>query len=56
MDSQDKLDEALRDWSPADEDMLDAFLLLHNEHLERAIQSVTDINQLLKGIRQELET
>lgn len=56
MDSQDKLDEALRDLSPADEDMLDAFFAFANEHLERAIQTVTDINQLLKEIKQELET
>ena len=56
MDSQDKRDEALRDLSPADEDMLDAFFAFANEHLERAIQTVTDINQLLKEIKQELET
>lgn len=53
MDSQDKLDEALRDLSPADEDMFDAFA---NKHLERAIQTVMDISQLLKEIKQELET
>ena len=53
MDSQDKLDEALRDLSPADEDMLDAFFAFANEHVERAIQTVTDINQLLKEIKQE---
>ena len=53
MDSQDKLDEALRDLSPADEDMLDAFSAFANEHVERAIQTVTDINQLLKEIKQE---
>ena len=53
MGSQDKLDEALRDLSPADEDMLDAFFAFANEHLERAVQTVTDINQPLKEIKQE---
>ena len=54
MDSQDKLAEALRDLSPVDEDMPDAFFAFANEHLKRAIQTVTDINQLLKEIKQEL--
>ena len=54
MDPQDKLDEALRDVSPADEDVLTAFFAFANEHLERAVQTVTDINQLLKEIKQEL--
>ena len=55
MDSQDKLDEALRVLSPADEDRLDAFFAFANEHFERAIQTVSDINQLLEDIKDVLD-
>jgi hypothetical protein len=56
MDTRAKIDEALKDLSVADEEMLDAFFAFANEHLERAVQTVNDINQMLKEIKQELET
>ena len=55
MDTREKIDEALKDLSVADEEMLDAFFAFANEHLERAVQTVNDINQMLKEIKQELD-
>jgi hypothetical protein len=54
MDIREKLDEALKDLSLADEEMLDAFFAFANEHLEQAVQTVNEINQMLKEIKQEL--
>jgi len=56
MDTREKIDEALKDLSVADEEMLDVFFAFANEHLERAVQTVNDINQMLKEIKQELNT
>ena len=54
MDSREKLDEALKDLSVADEEMLDAFFTFANEHLEQAVQTVNEINQMLREMKQEL--
>lgn len=54
MDIREKLDEALKDLSIADEEMLDAFFAFANEHLEQAVQTVNEINKMLKEIKQEL--
>ena len=56
MDIREKLDEALTDLSVADEEMLDAFCAFANEHLQRAVQTVNDMNQMLKEIKQGLNT
>jgi hypothetical protein len=56
MDIREKLDDALKDLSVADEEMLDAFFAFANEHLEQAVQTVNEINQMLREIKQELRT
>ena len=55
MDVREKLDEALKDLSIADEDMLDAFFAFANEHLEQAVRTVGEMNQMLEEIKQELK-
>jgi hypothetical protein len=37
VDTREKIDQALKDWSVADEEMLDTFLAFTNEHLERTV-------------------
>jgi hypothetical protein len=54
MDIREKLNDALKDLSVADEEMLDAFFAFANEHLEQAGQTVNEINQMLREIKQEL--
>ncbi len=54
MDIREKLDEALKDLSVADEGMLDAFFAFANQHLEQAVQTVNEMNQMLKEMKQEL--
>ena len=51
MDVREKLEDALKDLSLADEEMLDTFLSFTNEYLERAVQTVNEINQMLRDIR-----
>jgi hypothetical protein len=53
MDIREKLEDALKDLSIADEGILDAFFSFANEHLERAVQTVDEMNQLLRDIKQE---
>ena len=55
MDVREKLEDALKDFSLADEETLDAFFAFANEHLERAVQTVDEMNQLLRDIKQELK-
>jgi len=54
MDIRERLDEVLKDLSVADREMLNAFFAFANEHLERAVQTVNAMNQMLKEIKQEL--
>ena len=56
MDTREKLDEVLKDLSLADEATLDTFFAFANSHLERAVQTVQEINQTLKEIKRELDT
>ncbi len=55
MAAQEKLDEALKDLSFADEATLDTFFAFANSHLERAVQTVQEINQTLKEMKQEFD-
>ena len=55
MDIREKLDEALKDLSTNDEEMLETFFAFANEHLEHAVQTVQDINQMLQELKQELK-
>ncbi len=54
MDTRQKIDEALKDLSVTDEEMLDAFFAFANAQLEHAVETVRDINIMLKEIKQEL--
>lgn len=54
MDVREKLDEALKDISLADEEMLDAFFAFANAHLEHAIAAVNETNPMLQEIKKEL--
>jgi hypothetical protein len=54
MDIRERLDEALKGLSSADEEMLEAFFAFANEHLEQAVHTVNEMNQMLKEIKQEL--
>lgn len=55
MDIREKLDEALKDLSANDEEMLETFFAFANEHMEHAVQTVQDINQMLQELKQELK-
>lgn len=55
MDIREKIDEALKDLSPNDEEMLETFFAFANEHLEHAVQTVQDINLMLQELKQELK-
>ena len=54
MDVREKLDEALKDISITDEEMLDAFFAFANEHLAHAIEAVNETNQILQEIKKEI--
>jgi len=55
MDVREKLEDALKDLSIADEEMLEAFFSFANEHLERAVQTADEMNQMLRDVKQELK-
>ena len=54
MDVRERIEAALKDLSPADEEMLDAFFAFANEHLTQAIRTVNEMNAILEETHRDL--
>ena len=54
MDARERIDAALKDLAPAEEEMLDAFFTFANKHLTQAIHTVNEINAMLEDIHKDL--